>query len=203
MKQRIGLFFAITCLVGLLISPLKQTAQPDAYGVTPQTLVDVMKQQPETIPFSTKQVYWIEPLGDRHTIAFVKTAKVQFLLVLKQTDSTYRVVHLIRQAPQPTDWFEGRLLEADQKRYLVAYGENPSQTMQQLTFDPYKVTSSGEREQTLPLTGIKRTFDIHRKDHFHTIQPLPEAFPRSLFFDIHAVDADGHEQVRRLSNTLD
>ncbi|WP_026831412.1 hypothetical protein [Exiguobacterium antarcticum] len=203
MKKRIGLFLTVTFLVGVLVSPLKQTAQPVVYGVTPQALVEVMEQQPEKIPFSTRQVYWIEPLGNTHTIAFVKTSEAQFLLILKQTDSTYRVVHLIRQAPQPIDWFEGRLLEVDQKRYFVVYGENKSNTMRRLVFDPYKVTSVGKHERTLPLKDIKRTLDIGRKDHFHTIQALPKAFPRSLFFDIQAVDRQGNEQLRRLSNTLD
>ncbi|MDI3235750.1 hypothetical protein QK289_12090 [Exiguobacterium antarcticum] len=203
MKKRIWLFFAVICLVGVLVSSLKQTAPTADYGATPQTLVDVMDQYPTKVPFSTKQVYWIEPLGDRHTVAFVKTAKAHLLLVLQQTDSTYRVIRLIRQAPQTTDWFEGQLLEVEQTRYLVVYGENRSQNLNRLTFDPYKATFDGKQERNLPLKDIKRTLDVRKKDSFHTIQPLPEAFPRSLFFDIHAVDEQGNEQLRRLSNTLD
>ncbi|MDX1258888.1 hypothetical protein [Exiguobacterium sp. K1] len=203
MKKRIWLFLAMICLAGGLVSSLKQTAQIAAYGVTPQTLIDVMNQYPAKVPFSTKQVYWIEPLGDSHTIAFVKTEKAHLLLVLQQTDSTYRIVRLIRQAPQPNDWFEGRLLEVEQKRYLAVYGENRSQNLNRLTFDPYKATYDGKQERNVPLKDIKRTLDVRKKDSFHTIQALPEAFPRSLFFDIHAVDAQGNEQLRRLSNTLD
>ncbi|AFS70567.1 hypothetical protein [Exiguobacterium antarcticum] len=203
MKKRIWLFFAVICLVGVLVSSLKQTAPTADYGATPQTLVDVMDQYPTKVPFSTKQVYWIEPLGDRHTVAFVKTAKAHLLLVLQQTDFTYRVIRLIRQAPQTTDWFEGQLLEVEQTRYLVVYGENRSQNLNRLTFDPYKATFDGKQERNLPLKDIKRTLDVRKKDSFHTIQPLPEAFPRSLFFDIQAVDRQGNEQLRRLSNTLD
>lgn len=180
-----------------------QTNEASPQGVTPQLIVETVRQHQPAVRFSTKQVYWIEPLGDSHTIAFVKTEKAHLLLVLQQTDATYRIVRLIRQASQPNDWFEGRLLEVEQKRYLVVYGENRSQNLNRLTFDPYKATYDGKQERNVPLKDIKRTLDVRKKDSFHTIQALPEAFPRSLFFDIHAVDAQGNEKLRRLSNTLD
>ncbi|MCT4780872.1 MULTISPECIES: hypothetical protein [Exiguobacterium] len=202
MKHRLLLcVFFLLALGGSLF--YFQTNEAAPQDVTPQLIVETVRQHQPDVRFSTKQVYWIEPLGDSHTIAFVKTEKAHLLLVLQQTDSTYRIVRLIRQMPQPNDWFEGRVLKVEQKRYLIVYGENRSQNLNRLTFDPYKATYDGKQERNVPLKDIKRTLDVRKKDSFHTIQALPKAFPRSLFFDIQAVDRQGNEQLRRLSNTLD
>lgn len=202
MKHRmfVLLFFLLGLGGSLFYFQTKEAAPQD---VTPKRIVETVRQQQPEVRFSTKQVYWIEPLGDRHLVAFVKTPTRQYLILLKQTDASYQLVKFLRQTSQSSDWFEGRLLEVDQHRFLVVYGENPSQKLDTLMFDPYKVTSVGTHERTVPLTDIKRTLDVGQKDSFHTIQALPKAFPRSLFFDIHAVDRQGDEQLRRLSNTLD
>ncbi|MCK2157202.1 hypothetical protein [Exiguobacterium sp. 17-1] len=203
MKHRMFLllFFLLGLGGSLFYFQTKEAAT--SVDMTPQLIVKTVQKQQPAVTFSTKQVYWIEPLGDRHLVAFVKTPTMQYLILLKQTTASYQLVKLIRQTPQSSDWFEGRLLEVDQHRFLVVYGENPSRKLDTLMFDPYKVTSVGTHERTVPLTDIKRTLDVGQKDSFHTIQALPKAFPRSLFFDIHAVDHQGDEQLRRLSNTLD
>jgi len=58
------------------------------------------------------------------------------------------------------------------------------------------MTADGE----VPLRPMQRSLTVAGQERFHTIQPLPDAFPHSLYFEMIATRMDGKETIQRLTS---
>lgn len=171
--------------------------------LTPQAVVASFNKD-ATIPLTTKEVYWTEALSDTQAVAYAETKTTRYLIVLRRNEATYVVTHVTRRTVHDgQEWAEGDVIDTDAGRFLIVVGENDRRLIDHLTIAPYKVSLTNGVEETRAIEAMTRTFDVATKERFHTVQKLPQAFPKSLFFDLHAVDASGAERFRFLSNTID
>ncbi|WP_215115328.1 hypothetical protein [Exiguobacterium sp. s80] len=177
--------------------------QDSAPELTPQAVVASFNKDP-TIQLTTKEVYWTETLSDTQAIAYAETQTTRYLIVLRRNEATYAVTHVTRRTVHDgQEWAEADVIETDAGRFLIVIGENHRRLIDHLTIAPYKVSLTNGAEETRAIEAMTRTFDVATKERFHTVQKLPQAFSKSLFFDLHAVDASGAERFRFLSNSID
>lgn len=208
MKKRLLLLLTsflvgISCFLFLHLYKNPAAFSNQVPELTPQAVVASFKKE-TTIDLVTKEVYWTETLSDTQAIAYAETKTTRYLIVLRRKEATYVVTHVTRRTINDgQEWAEADVIATNAGRFLIVIGENDGHMIDHLTIAPYKVSLTNGAEQTRAIEAMTRTFDIAAKERFHTVQKLPQAFPKSLFFDLHAVDASGAERFRFLSNSID
>ncbi|WP_426271981.1 hypothetical protein [Exiguobacterium sp. R-17] len=193
MKRRLLFILVIGLVLGALTGMYQR---PETPSFTAKTVTKLYKQMTNT-SIEARDVYFVERLSEHYAVAYLEAKHDRLFLLLQQTDEAQRIDRIIR-AKQTTeaDWFEGRLLATPEGRYLVAYGMNGSKQMKTIRFEPYKTTADGE----VPLRPMQRSLTVAGQERFHTVQPLPDAFPHSLYFEMIATRMDGKEMIQRLTS---
>ncbi len=192
MKRRLFLILLFGLVLGTLtgMQPRQETA-----SFTAKQVARLYTQLTNTT-IEARDVYFVERLSDHYAVAYLEAKHDRLFLLLQQTDDAQRIDRIIRsKQTMETDWFEGRLLTTDEGRYLVVYGMNGSKQMKSIRFEPYKTTADGEA----PLRPMQRSLSVADQERFHTVQPLPDAFPHSLYFEMIATSVDGKETIQRLT----
>ncbi|WP_214851141.1 hypothetical protein [Exiguobacterium sp. s193] len=171
--------------------------------LTPHAVVESLHKK-AAFKLVPKEVYWTEALSDTQAVAYAETKTTRYLIVIRRQEAAYVVTHVTRRTVHGgQEWAEAEVIDTDTGRFLIVVGENDRRLIDHLTIAPYKVSLTNGAEQTHAIEAMTRTLDVATKERFHTIQKLPQAFPKSLFFDLHAVDASGTERFRSLSNSID
>ncbi len=196
MKRRLFLILLFGLVLGTLtgMHPRQETVSFTAKQVAQ------LYTQTTNISIEARDVYFVERLSEHYAVAYLEAKHDRLFLLLQQTDKVQRIDRIIRaKQTMETDWFEGRLLTTPEGRYLVAYGMNASKQMKTIRFEPYKTTADGEA----PLRPMRRSLSVAGQERFHTVQPLPDAFPHSLYFEMIATSVDGQETMQRLTSSSD
>lgn len=192
MKRR--LFFIL--VVGLALGTLTGMQQHQATSsFTAQHVAHLYSKMTRT-PVEARDVYFVERLSEHYAVAYLESKQDRLFVILRQSGNEQRIDRIIRsKQTTEADWFEGRLLTTTEGRYLVAYGMNASKQLQTIRFEPFKITADGDE----PLRPMQRSLSLSGQERFHTVQPLPDAFPHSLYFEMIATNVDGKETIQRLT----
>lgn len=193
MKRRLLFILVIGLVLGALTGMYQR---PETPSFTAKTVTKLYKQMTNT-SIEARDVYFVERLSEHYAVAYLEAKHDRLFLLLQQNDEAQRIDRIIRtKQTTEADWFEGRLLATPEGRYLVVYGMNGSKQMKTIRFEPYKMTADGE----VPLRPMQRSLTVAGQERFHTIQPLPDAFPHSLYFEMIATRMDGKETIQRLTS---